>query len=461
MVNRTPFAIAVAGVVATALTLTGCSSGAVSDRSEDGRVRVVISNLPTEQNPESRKALLNKVDAFEKANPDIDIEPTEYVYEQSTFAAQLSGGTLPTMFNVSFIQSPGLIEREQVRPITAQYEADTDLEAVNANLLKAAKDPQGALYGLTGAASSNGLLINRALFTKAGLDPDVALTSWGEVAAAAKAITEKTDAAGFGMPTTGEQGGWILAGMASVNGGTVEVQGADEKYVASLSDNAGLTTSLQWLKDARWKDNSLGSNYLINAAELWPAFAAGDYGIIPWGPGAYQNLVVNMGMKPEDVGALPVPQTAGSKGVQTGGTYRMFRPDATDDQVAAGIKWFKFDSLNKFFDPEAARTDAAAASKDGQPVPNPAGPAVNQEVYDAYLKSIEQYINVDLTHFEPYFADYATTKTVGEPPVEAKQMYALLDTTVQAVLTREDADVATLLADAQSKADRFLADAQS
>ncbi|MFD0291452.1 hypothetical protein [Streptomyces sp. NPDC127118] len=55
-----------------------------------------------------------------------------------------------------------------------------------------------------------------------------------------------------------------------------------------------------------------------------------------------------------------------------------------------------------------------------------------------------------LKNFTPYLNSLATTRYVVEPPIAAQELYAALDSAVQAVLTRESADPDTELA----KADR-------
>ncbi|MDO6591897.1 ABC transporter substrate-binding protein [Loktanella sp. D2R18] len=54
-------------------------------------------------------------------------------------------------------------------------------------------------WGLPRAFSSKALWYNRGLFEEAGLDPETPPTTWEELLTAAKAITENTEAAGYGL----------------------------------------------------------------------------------------------------------------------------------------------------------------------------------------------------------------------------------------------------------------------
>ncbi|WP_172293704.1 extracellular solute-binding protein [Pseudoruegeria sp. HB172150] len=58
---------------------------------------------------------------------------------------------------------------------------------------------QGEQWGIPVAFSTKALYWNKDLFEEAGLDPETPPATWEEVIADAKAVTENTDAAGFGL----------------------------------------------------------------------------------------------------------------------------------------------------------------------------------------------------------------------------------------------------------------------
>lgn len=58
---------------------------------------------------------------------------------------------------------------------------------------------QGQQWGIPVAFSTKAMYWNKDLFEAAGLDPEMPPKTWDEVISASKAITENTDAAGFGM----------------------------------------------------------------------------------------------------------------------------------------------------------------------------------------------------------------------------------------------------------------------
>lgn len=58
---------------------------------------------------------------------------------------------------------------------------------------------QGEQWGVPVAFSTKALYWNKDLFEEAGLDPETPPATWEDVIAAAKAVTENTDSAGFGL----------------------------------------------------------------------------------------------------------------------------------------------------------------------------------------------------------------------------------------------------------------------
>jgi hypothetical protein len=71
----------------------------------------------------------------------------------------------------------------------------------------------------------------------------------------------------------------------------------------------------------------------------------------------------------------------------------------------------------------------------------------------------EKYATVPTENFHSFVEGSASIPNKLEPP-KAQELYAILDTPMSAVLTRPDADIDQLLADAEAKANRVLATAR-
>lgn len=97
-ITRRPLAALVAAFLGAG-ALVGCSGTQPADTSSPqasgGTVALrVVSLLPGSEQA-AIDAFNAQVKEFEDANPDIDIQPEEYEWKATTFAAQLAGGTLP------------------------------------------------------------------------------------------------------------------------------------------------------------------------------------------------------------------------------------------------------------------------------------------------------------------------------------------------------------------------------
>ncbi|GAA2972169.1 ABC-type glycerol-3-phosphate transport system substrate-binding protein [Microbacterium terrae] len=452
---------AFASLAATAIVLAGCSAADSETPAESEEVVLTVGGMPAATDEAALELFNEKVAEFEELNPGITIEGSETVYDPTTFAAQLAGGTLPVVMGVPVTEIQSLIAREQVKELGAYFEADPVLTTLNESVTANVVGPDGGYYGIPVSAFTLAVLVNRAVFEQAGLDPDVTLETWDEVAEAAATITEKTDAAGLAQLTTTNQGGWTLTALSAAFGGLV--QETDGGVATSTIDNDATADALEFLSDLRWDDDALGSNFLLDFDAAGPAFAAGQYGMMVGASEWYNPMVRNFGMAPEDYGLFPLPQAAGGLGSLGGGSVSIVRADATEAETDAAVDWTNFFYLNRFADADFAAEEAAATAEAGGTVPRVGLPLVAPEQYDAYLEAIADSINVPLENLETYYSATRSPdfEVVTEPAVEAQQVYGLLDTVLQAVLTDENADIDALLAQAQQQASTIVDDAQA
>ena len=61
------------------------------------------------------------------------------------------------------------------------------------------------------------------------------------------------------------------------------------------------------------------------------------------------------------------------------------------------------------------------------------------------------FVNVPLEQMMPFKSHILEQPLVPEPAAQTQEMYAILDSVVQAVLTEEGADIQSLLADADAE----------
>lgn len=429
-------------------------SAAPGDTSGQKVTLPVVSLLPGSEKA-AFKAFDDQVAIFEKANPNIDVQPKEYEWKATTFAAQLAGGTLPTVFEVPFTDTRSLIANKQIADISTQVKALPYASTFNPNVLAAGSDANGAIYALPKGAYGNGLQYNRDLFTKAGLDPNKPPTTWEEVRADAKAISEKTGKAGFAIMGKSNTGGWNLTTLTYALGGRVEsVQG--DKATATV-DNPATKQVLDMLKAMRWDDKSMGSNFLLDWGSMNQEFAAGKVGMYISGSDVYTALKQTNKIKPELYGLTAIPTTnAPDAGVLSGGTEVVVKANATEAEKAAAVKWIDFYYVSKLTTEEAATRDAKTQAASGQPVGTPQLPLFDQASLDKYNGWIKPYIDVPLPQMTGFTSALFNQKPAAEPPVKTQEIYGLLDSVVQKVMTDKNADTAAVLSKANADAQKIL-----
>jgi len=447
-----PIALALPLVGALALgTLAACSSDEPADPNAPVTLHVV-GLLPGAE-PAAQQALADEVAAFEAENPDIKIVTHEYEWKATTFAADLAGGTLPTVFEIPFTDAKTLIANGQIadmQPYLSQLSYAGDF---NPNLLEYGKGTDGHVYAIPAKSIyAVGLHYNRELFAQAGLDPDDPPTTWDEVREYAKKIADATGMAGFAQMAVDNTGGWQLVVDTYARGGRVT---SEDGKTATLTNDA-TKAALQFLKDLRWVDNSMGANFNYNWVSINQAFAAGQIGMYTSGQDVYTSLVQANNIDPDMYGLTMIPLEGPNAGVLGGGTMAAVSARATEAEKAAAIKWIDFHYLRKYTNKEAAEANAKIQVASDQPVGTPELPIFSQQQYEQYQEWIAPYVNVPLDQMTTFTENVFQAKLINEPPLATQDIYAALDTVVQAVLTDEDADIDALLAEANERAQRAI-----
>lgn len=444
-------------VGAVVLALAACGSDAPAPTPEttgspsidaDAPVTISVGDMPSTETPELRANFERRIEQFVEEYPHITVEPSETEWQADTFQALVAGGTLPTVLNVPFTEMGGLIARGQVADITDHLVESEVLSSLNPSVQEVTTDAEGRSYGVPVSAYTMGLLYHRGLFESAGLDPDDPPQTWEEVRAAAQTIDENTDAQGFQTMTLENTGGWILTTMSYSLGSTMQ---SEDGTTATL-DNDATRQALEFYRTLRWDDDTLGSNFLVGYGDANNQFAAGRVGMYVQGADSFHNIVTTLGLDVDDFGVAPLPQGPDGLGTLGGGSVRIISPRATPEQISAALTWIEFMFFEAYSDEAVARAEAETAVADGLPVGHPVLPVVSAELSEQRLAWTSDLVNVPRENWELYLSTVQELPLVPEPAVKAQEMYALLDPVVQAVLTREDADIDQLLADAQASA---------
>jgi multiple sugar transport system substrate-binding protein len=445
---------ALLAVIVTSLLAVFASS--VSSAATTKTVTISVVSLIPGSTPEAIQQFNNQVAAFQKANPSIKVKPIEYQWTGPTFAAKLAAGTLPTVFEVPFTDARTLGENGQLADLTAEIKNLPYYSKYNKAVLAEATTSKGKIVALPKGAYAMALHYNRKLFTAAGLNPNKPPTTWAQVQAYAKQITEKTGKAGYAqMAKDDNSAGWVFTTLVYALGGRMET-GRGTSAKATLN-NAKAVTALTMLKKMRWTDNSMGSNFDMGWSDINQAFAAGNVGMYMNGSDVYTNLVSASNIDPSVYGLATIPlaknQTAGVLG---GGTLVAVRPDANASARAAAVKWIDFYYERPLVDKAQAIRNAKTLVASKQPVGVPALPLFNKAQYDLANTWIKPYINVPLAQMKPFNTGIFNQQVIPEPAASTQSVYKTLDAPVQAVLTDKNANVQQLLDQANSTAQALI-----
>ncbi|MFF2486362.1 ABC transporter substrate-binding protein [Microbacterium sp. NPDC058062] len=453
---KSPARVLLAGVAALATVgaLVGCSP-AGGDENSDGKLELRVATFPPGADAAAYEAFATQEEQFEKEHPDIDIIGVEYEWEGPTFAVQLAGGSLPDVFTVPFTDSKTLLENGQLMDVTAEVKELGYEDSFNPIILDGVKDADGNIFGFPRQAYAMGLHYNRDLFEQAGLDPDQPPTSWDEVREYAKAIHDATGKAGYAQMAINNTGGWQLTAQTVARGGRTQTDEADGSATSTI-DNDATKATLEFLHDLRWEDDSFGAKVDLDWGTINQEFAAGNIGMYTSGSDVYTALVRDFGLDPAVYGLGVVPIEGDDPGTLGGGDIAVISPTVDDQTKAAAVTWIDWYYMQKLLDEDAAVQDAKALAESDQAVGTPVLPVLSRELYEESLTWIEPYINVPRDQMTSFTDNIWDQTPVGEPKKSTQEVYALLDTVVQTVLTDENADIDALLAQAQTEAQALL-----
>ena len=446
-------ALATALAAGCCLTAAACgSSKAGTTATGAGGVTITVNNEPPSTDPIDRKNFLADVADFEKKNPKIKVVPHEGQMDPKTFSAKIAGGQLENVFYVYYTDPAGLIAKHQALDITSYLPAVPEVKTIKPQLMKVFSDSSGKVYGLPQGNYSMGLVYNRTLFTRAGLDPNSPPTTWDDVRADAKRIAALGNGiAGYGDYSKSNTGGWHFTAEMYSLGGDVAKQGSDGKWTADFNNDKGRQV-LQQLHDMRWVDNSMGQKQLLEWADLLQLMGANKLGMYVATSDNIPTISTQYKGNAADYGLGPIP---GGGGTLAGGGGFMFNAKDTPDQVRAGLKWLAY----KYLTPGQGDYDYARTAADKQPVGLPEPDMWTGSAEATRTSLVKADSNVPTQNYQAFVTGNANVPLDIEPP-NAQQIYAVLDTVMAQVLTNRNADVNKLLSDAEKQVNGILATVQ-
>lgn len=449
--TRARTSIRMGGAVVVGASMVAVAAGSISTAAAGvPTVKISVASLIPGSTPAATAAFNNQVKQFEKANPGIKVTSVQYQWLGTTFAAKLAAGTLPTVFTVPFTDGRALGDNGQLADLTTYEKALPYFNKFNPAVIAEGIDAKHQVIAIPTASYAQALSYNRNLFSEAGLNPDDPPTTWAQLEADAKQISDKTGMAGYAeMGKNDNTAGWILTTLDYALGGRME-HGIGTTAKATFT-NPEAVQALDLLQKMRWTDNSMGSNFNMGWSDINQAFAAGQVGMFISGSDVYTNMVQSYNINPSIYGLAPIPLVNGkTAGVLGGGTLAAVSPKSTPAQVAAAVKWIDFYYIQRYVNKQQAIRYSKTQAASKQPVGTPEVPIFNQKQENLYDSWIRPYVNVPLKQMAPFTTAIFKDKIIPEPEAATQAVYGDLDSVVEAVLTEQNANPSALLAAANS-----------
>jgi multiple sugar transport system substrate-binding protein len=220
-----------------------------------------------------RDATLELIANFEAKHPNIKVEgigvPSNEIL--SRVQADIVAGQTVDVAQLVFRDLIYAAEQLGAQPLedVAGAELAAHAEGFFPNAL-ALGEVNGKTYGLAYVFSTPVMFVNRTLFREAGLDPDMPLTTWADVAAAGRQIAERTGKHGFFPGAYGPiDGTFVYQAILMSNGGQVR---DGNRLTFAEPEGIEAVQTLREMIDA-------GSHARIDVASHMDTFRAGNLGM--------------------------------------------------------------------------------------------------------------------------------------------------------------------------------------
>lgn len=432
-----------------------CSCG--SKQAEQKKTKISIGNWPNEEADKNKyDAVMKRKEQFEAENPDIEIVPDEWQYDVKTFLPKAEGGTLPTVYQTHFSEAKKIVKFKYSANVTDLLKEYDYYNKINDKLLDNISE-NGEIYLLPLSAYTLGVLINMNLFREAGLvdenDTPYIPDTFEKLAEYAEIVHKKTGKAGFVFPTAENGGGWNFT-MLAWNFGTTFMEQKGGKWQSTFNSKE-CADALEYLKDLKWNKNAMPASTKINNSEVIKLFGTDQVAMAIAHPGQLDALIKNYGMDLNSIGYIKMP--AGPKRHVTlmGGAYYGFSPNASKKELEAAFKWIRFNGFDTEID-DSKKERVYNSYKEKNKLGNTIIGISDINLWNTEAESrkyteqiVEEFRNIPINHVASY-NDKSDIDYQVEEPVCAQDLYSILDSCIQEVLTNKDAVVSDVLEKAAS-----------
>ncbi len=448
--------IAAATVITVSMGIfSGCGKK-VNDKDDKGRTVISVGVWPSKKGVNLDNANARK-ERFEKANPDVVIEPDTWTFDRKTFYAKAAGGNLPVLYQVAYTEMPEIISSGYSADISKVLKKRGYDGMFNESVMDVISK-NGKVYGFPLDSYVLGLAYNTELFEKAGLMESDGTPKqpkdWYELAEFAQKIKKSTGKAGFVFPTANNNGGWMFTPIAWSFGVEFMKKDSKGKWQATFNTKECVDT-LQYIKDLKWKYDVLPANTFVDYGEMYKSFATGNAAML-MSAGSYAGSVSKYGMTPEQSGIMALPAGPRRNVTLLGGSVWCIRDNATEDQIDAAVRWLETAISYKLTDEFKTNKKVEIEKNLSE---NKLVGVNSMSIWSEKAESrvwenelIAKNANANKNHFKLYndFVANCPAEVQPEEPVCCQELYGILDSCIQEVLTNKDADCSKIIKNAAS-----------
>ena len=441
----------ICGILAAVMSM-GMLAGCGQKQSNDEQVNLKIGGWPApESNQEQYDYYQKTLEKLSEKHPNLTVETDEYSYDIQSFLPRAASGLNPDLFFVPLTEPKKLISTGYIQDITAELSERGYDKAIDEQFLNVVSN-DGKIYGVPYNAYMMGLMCDVDMFKQAGLVDENGVPkypqTYTELAETAKIIKEKTGQAGFAIPSTGTEGGWVLMNIAWSNGVNFMEEQPDGKWKATFN-TPEMCETIQYIKDLKWKYNCLPDNVLNGQSEVCKQFGTNQAAMIICADLGFDTFTQTYKMDRNKLSYTILPAGSKDRCAQIGGSVYLISKGASEEQINASLDWLEIMGYGAELSEEllAQKEEAIKISADaGNVVTRPMLSLWKNEEYTQKINELyDKYTNVDS---KLWAADQNKVTLRKEEPMAAQQFYSVLSSVMQAVLTDENSDVKALVADA-------------
>lgn len=337
------------------------------------------------------------IDAFETANPDIDIEfssappVAEYI---STLQTRLSSGTAADVFVMAAENKSDLIENEAVLPLTDE----PFMENVG-EFNKETYSADGEVYALSTSSWGAGIVYNKELTDAAGMTEPP--TTWEGLLDLMADIKDSSDVAPFYDNTLQEVPMSLQALLGSSIEGDMSV---DQQIFDGESSFAETWTDPVETWQEPYEEGLISTDVIgLNGDQVIQEFINGRVAMVATGP--WQVPTIREGAPDMDFGFMPIPAPEGQESYLPGAASPGWAINADTENAEAAKKFLAFLSSPEGVELYNQETAAITTTTDFEPIVDPALESVVEPIREGnvYLAQISW----------PQYQDTLTTETVA------------------------------------------------